>query len=979
MLSLPVETVDVASLPATSNVTATSNLTTILNLSLNLKTLLMLAWAMVVSLLGLRFLYREIRFRRKLKSATCLAENANQDLKIDFETLAKSAGVHRTVRIMCSEVALSVLGPRKSCQRRLQRMLDNDRRINPGIGWISICGLLLTAVVTLPQLSAASPQELTAESSGLLAGTKTVGDPADTWRFDLSVIDTEGKAVPNATVFVDGGNTPASNQIRIGKYIKTSREGDAFVCNNQGKLSIDFPAKPKQLQILFEMDGYGPYLARWVHPSRVNLIPHEFTVQVEHAWTVGGTVIDEDGNPVKGADVSCYIPYKRRSGGLSLRGKVNEVKTNEEGRWLFRQVPNSLYAVDDARVNHPAFQLGTLKLARPEFEIPQGGGDQSGGTITLTKGLTVSGRIVDEQGRPIVGATVRTLAAFDERRAISGEDGRYTIVGCQPKTLDVVATSPGMAIELNRVTIEPNSKDVDFLLNPSKGIRVRFVDEAGKPLAGLRILPVTWRGLSTTHWALNEILFNRFADENGVWEWKEAPLDEVAVSVGSPQSAWEETPLGDDNVMRTPLPEVLSGIRTLLARQAEYVITVPTKRFVSGEVTDAVTGEKIKSFRVVPGRIVEERRIWLGWRAIIGSGGTYRIPYTRRLDVEFIRIEANGYRSAVSRDIESDEGEVTLDFKLEPAEMTATQVVDAEDQPVSGADVVYATEESRLTIRNGHLSSYLGSENSLQLLTDDQGKVEFTTRLDPFQLLILHDRGFARVASENMTVPQQIKLTEWSVLEGNYLVGQEPARGIEVLVEAKGLEVRSNGRKGVPNIYVRYSGKTNGSGDFRFDRVVPGSNYVGHKKFAGESHRSGVFKKYVAVAGETQKLQLGEKGVSIAGRMLPPKVYNGSKIFMNAKLLLSPQKSTGDTGESNSNIFFKVTAREDGSFRIDDVPAGDWILTSSHRVRIGPDLVSIGSDPVKISVAPNDPSEKDVGDLLTKEKSRRKRPKRLGD
>ena len=842
--------------------------------------------------------------------------------------------------------------------------MSGAKKAKPGVGWVSIFGLLLIAAVSLPQASAAIPQELVAETNGLSVETKTDDGETDTWRFDLSVIDTDGKAVPNASVYLDAGKIRLSGQVKIGKHLETSRKGDAYQCNDQGELSIDFPTKPNQLQVLFEMDGYGPYLARWVHPSQANQIPNKFTAQVERAWTIGGTVIDENGNPVKDAEIQFYLRYKRRPNDVSISGKVSKVKTDEDGRWLFRQIPNSLYFVDDAKINHPAFQLKTLKLTRPKFEISLDSGNQTGGTITLSKGLMVSGRVVNEQGEAIVGATIRTVSYFDERTAISGEDGRYTIIGCQPEAIDLVATSPGMAIELNRGIIEPKSKDIDFVLKPSKGIRVRVVNEAGKPLAGSRVTPAGWSGSGITHWVTKDL--RQFADENGVWEWKEAPLVEVTAFIGAGESGWEETPLDEYNVLRTPEKEVFLGPVKLLPREQEYIITVPTKSFLSGKVTDAVTGEKLESFRVIPGRTAEERRSWFDWGTVFGSGGNYRIPYTRQLhNADFIRIEAVGYHSAISRDVKSDEGDVTLDFKLEPAEMTTTQIVDADGQPVFDAVVVYATEESNFFIRNGHLD-FSSMDNSLQLKTDDQGNVEFTNRSEPFLLLILHDRGFARVASEEMTVPKQIKLTEWSVLEGSYSVGQEPSIGIDVLVEAEGLEVRRNGRKGIPNIYARYSGKTNSNGNFRFDRVVPGNNYVGHKKYAGESHVSGVFKRYVAVAGETQNLQLGGKGVPIVGRMLPPKDLDGSKILMNAKLHLTPQKSKDDTGESNSDLFFKTTAKEDGSFRIDDVPSGDWVLTSSHRIPDGPNVIS---DPIKITVTNEDQGEKNIGDLITKEKS----------
>ena len=570
---LSADTTDSATLPAASNLTATSNS------SLNLTTILMFAWATTVGFLGLRFLSREIRFRRRLSSATRLA---NQDLKFDFQTLCESAGVRRPVRLLCSEavtapavhgilwpaiilptsalqlspaqlrwallhelahirrhdlafillqrvvswlfffhpavwianrsvhqlrefacddwailqnestqqddrstdageaflqilrsaaersrteVALSVLGlgPRKSCQQRLQRMLDTDRSIKPALGWVSICGLLLIATVTLPQLSAASPQELIGETDGSQPEATAIDDESGTWRFNLRVVDTEGEVVPKAIVHVDLVKTPLSQQTRTGKYLNRLPDGDVYECDDQGKLSIDFPAKPIRLQVLLRMDGYGRYRALWKDRGQVNQIPSEFTAEVERVGAIGGTVLDEDGNPIKDAEVSFFIYDKNRPGDLNLHGSTIRMKTDEEGRWVCRQFPKAQESAN-ALINHAAYPRKIVKFKRPEFEIAASVENQTGGKTKLSTGLTVSGRVVNEKGDPIAGATVCTASYDDQRQAISGKDGRYTIIGCLPGTKAVVANSPGMAVEEKSVSIEPGREEVDFVL-----------------------------------------------------------------------------------------------------------------------------------------------------------------------------------------------------------------------------------------------------------------------------------------------------------------------------------------------------------------------------------------------------------------------------------------------------------------------------------------------------------------------------------
>ena len=1061
------ETTDMANLAAASNPTATSSS------SLNLTTILMFAWAATVGFLGLSFLLREIRFRRRLRSAAHLT---NQHLKFDFQTLCKSAGVRRPVRLLRSEavtapavhgilrpsiilptsaleqlspaqlrwavlhelahirrhdlalillqrvvswlfffhpaiwisnrivhqqrefacddwailqsessehdsrstvageaflqilrsasersrsdVALSVLGlgPRKSCQQRLQRMLDMNRRIKGRIGWISSCGLLLTAAVTLPQLSAANAPEPIAEANGAQHEATTIDDETGTWRFTLSVVDTEGKAVPNAIVHLDMVRSSSSPQTLIGKYLNESPDGDTYECNDQGKLSIDFPAKPIRLQVLFRMDGYGRYRALWKDRGQVNQVPQEFTAHVERVKPIRGTVVDEDGNLVKDAEVSVFVKEKNRPGDVSLHGSTIRMKTDNQGRWMCRQFSEVPEYDTNVGVNHRAFQYKRLKIKRSEFEITSSGENQSGGTIKLSKGLTVSGRVVDAKGEPFAGATVRTGAYFDtQRQSITGNDGRYTIVGCRPGKTVVVADSPGMAVETKSVSIEPELKEVDFVLKPSKGIRVRFVDEAGNPLPGLKIFMENWRGKDEVYLKLSHV--NKDVDENGFWEWKEAPLDEFSIQIISPLSEWDETPLYQFRHQMSDRMEYFLGPQKLLARQDEYVVTVP-KRSVSGTVTDAVTGEKIKSFRLAPGMSQQEERpknpYWLRSEMRVGFDGTFRIPYTNHVCKKFFfRIDAAGYSSAVSRDIARDEGDVTLDFKLQPAETATTQILDAEGKPAAGSVVVLATGHTTIFIRNGYLNDI---DDGLEFKADDQGKVTFTPNsTEPFQLLILHDQGFARVASAKMAVPQQIKLTQWAVLEGKILNGQQPESAARITLDAKGLDSR-NGETGA-GIRVEYTGTTDSDGNFRFDRVVPGSNSVS---------QNGGGRKFVAVSGETRKLQVGGTGIPVVGRLLPPKGNDGSLDFKYANLILKSQKLNDDSKESDSGVFFHAVAKSDGSFRMDHIPSGNWVLTSSHQAMVGPDLIKLISDPIKITITPSDQAEKNIGDMIMK-------------
>ena len=74
-------------------------------------------------------------------------------------------------------------------------------------------------------------------------------------------------------------------------------------------------------------------------------------------------------------------------------------------------------------IGHPSFMPIRRFLERGEFGIEPG--RQPSSKITLDRGLTVTGKVTDEAGKPIAGALVRTKFFNDLREATTGPDGVY--------------------------------------------------------------------------------------------------------------------------------------------------------------------------------------------------------------------------------------------------------------------------------------------------------------------------------------------------------------------------------------------------------------------------------------------------------------------------------------------------------------------------------------------------------------------------
>ena len=172
-------------------------------------------------------------------------------------------------------------------------------------------------------------------------------------------------------------------------------------------------------------------------------------------------------------------------------GGGTDQKTDAAGKWHFDSVPVSMSEVF-VDINHPGFRPIRRPLTRGEFGIERG--REPVAKIVLDRGLTVTGRVTDEAGKPIVGALVRTKFLNDIREAKTGPDGVYRLAGCEPRAARIVVSAQGRAIDMKELNIEPDMGPVDFQMKPGGTVRIRVLDEKGNPVPKARIFFQRWRG-----------------------------------------------------------------------------------------------------------------------------------------------------------------------------------------------------------------------------------------------------------------------------------------------------------------------------------------------------------------------------------------------------------------------------------------------------------------------------------------------------
>jgi uncharacterized GH25 family protein len=609
-------------------------------------------------------------------------------------------------------------------------------------------------------------------------------------QFELQVVGPDGKPVLQSTVEIRTQPALTEQQILRGKFVGRRAYSTTVKTDEKGQLLLAIPARPKSFVLNIERPGYAPYWAEWDSRNHPEDVPEKFIAELEAGWSVGGVVVDSSGNPVQGATVHPYIKFKKRPGDSNDFYVGTNLKTDAEGKWHFHSVPASMKEVSIA-VNHRDYMPQRQSLARSEFSIEVGA--EPAGRIVLKRGVMVTGTVTDESGNPISGALIRTKFQNEARQAMSGVDGAYFLAGCEPRMTRIVVSAKGRALELKEVRIEPDMQPVDFKLKPGGHIRIKVLDEAGNPIPRTRIFFQQWRG-RVDYFEFDHV--NGYADANGIWEWNEAPLDEIKADISRP------------NGMQLP-------DQSLIAREEEYVFRPPPALVISGRVVDAKTRKPIDSFRVVPGEHWSATQVtWADWDSYNAKDGQYSIKRNRAYPAHLVRIEADGYKAAMSRQIEPDEGNVTIDFELKAAANIVPTILQPDGTPAVGAKVALGIAGSQIRLENGDIED--SQTYATRFVADDAGRVSFSQPDAAFQLVITHPSGFRHLKSAEAAIPETIKLTPWARVDGTFRVGSTPRPGVTLHINSDGIQSYGDD---APSIFANHETTTSRDGKFSFDRV----------------------------------------------------------------------------------------------------------------------------------------------------------------
>lgn len=672
----------------------------------------------------------------------------------------------------------------------------------------------------------------------------------------------------------------------------------------------------------------------------------------ERSGAVVGRVVDPNGAPIAGARAR----VARADGSDSATASSDE---------------SGSFRVADAPAG-PGLELvieheDHLPLTVPDLAV-LAGASLDVGEKTLEFGARVEGIVVDGNGSPLPGATVRLVAPFlvaregrdhGPRQRVTGEDGAFRFSGLSGGECFLLATAPShVASAPQTVTVKENglAGGVRVRLSPGRVVAGRVVgpDGAGVAGASVRVSGPARGGIVFSMADSDSGLSGARTGANGEFEIREAPEGPCTLSVRAEGFARAEA-------------ESSGG-------STDVVVSLQRMGTIQGIVFDSATGDPVPDFEAwaEPSSGLGEISLGSSKTRFGGHGfssGSERVRVSGAADGRFeiggldpgsyvVRVEAKGAAPGASETVTVPPAPAVAETTVRLERGGAIEGVVREEGTglaIEGATVLAVPskgggeeeDEDTVTV----ISSGAGSVDSDELFMSVAG--EATTdaagafavedlRAGTYRLVVRHpdhargDLAGLGVSAGERSGPVTIVLGAAGGIEG-YVSGMngEPVAGAPVTARNAGGLSRT--------------AKSDASGYYKIPSLTPGTYYVkrdsetpGGMRFVGVMRRSGAgaaeLPKPEGVAAEVTALAVTRVDfsdadlASIAGRLV-----DGEKPVAGASVHLTMKGAMAMPNMTQSD--------EEGGFAYERLDPGSYVL----EVRVPPDSRSILTETVELA------------------------------
>ncbi len=883
-------------------------------------------------------------------------------------------------------------------KQRLERIRSTaglPRCRSPRVVRVLCSGAILAVAATLGMIhvarsSAGETQEPARASSGTENETSRADTPAE---------------IVVEVVAGDTGKPIANPQARL----SIDDHRPLVAGDRDGKIRVDLRSRrfPNRVSIDVWADGFVQQQhVLFVTRNGKDEAVREKTITLFPATeTLGGKVVDEQGDPIVGArvEVSGKLGPNGRQAREELAYEVG-TRTDAKGEWRLRCFRNMVYA--------------NLSLFHPDYLSEYGWHDRPHGdgvhaaamkplrdftdVQVMARGVRLSGRVVDPQGKPIAGALVCWFEAAqlgpvsdeDLDRTTTDAEGRYELPHVRPTRVVILATAKGHAPSQLLMTAERSTSDLQITLAPPSVLSGQVVDPRGRPIEGAVVVVRTWKG---NPWPSLRFWTGR----DGRFRWDDAPSEPVVLAVGA---AGYETKFGE--TVRAGIPANFK-----LAR----------KITLAGKVIDARTKAPIEQAEASLGEPDGQG----GWRWRFAERVTVaNARLEARIDPDQhprfrIQIRAMGYDVYESPILDANHDQLAYNVSMIRHDTPTEAVLEGtalrpDGKPLANAQVAIAypipmgtaADHPMLVIANGRINA---TPEQAVATTDAEGRFKLTRDPDPrgryFSVVVAHPDFFGRASRKAFEAKPVVATAPWGRIEG-------VARAGAGVVGHATIQYQTDALRFLDTPYLDDSRETttDNEGRFAFEHVMPGDVRVA-RAFGTRLDRphwrtSGTL--VTVVPGETSKVVVGGNGRPIVAHIALPDGFDprgdyikNSNFQIESVQPLIPYPESmaqrwdeaasqwahkwwaspeGHAYRQKSYTFRQYGLDRDGVLRVADVPPGDYelrLIYSADRFVGGPPTPDrVAHLSLKFTVPEGDSGhERDPVDLgLLRPEPRRKQP-----
>lgn len=725
--------------------------------------------------------------------------------------------------------------------------------------------------------------------------------------------------------------------------------------DRNGIARIDFPRPPYTYgNIYVTDDGHVSMATQFQNGEQW---PADYVLKLPPGAAIGGQVVNEAGQPVPDVKVEVSV-----LAALLTRREFIDVQTSQStdanGHWWIDTIP--------ADNNHIRVYFSHSNFVAAATNLPVNTPDATSAVVTLQKGISVTGTVVDFNGQPVPGATVRQLNVTRNilsapatnliESAKSDGAGHFELAHINSGAVELSIQAEGLSPVVLRTNA--STDPVKLLISLARGrvLRGRVLDQSGTPVTNATVsTQPDWRRTQEIAWTTN-------TDTEGRFEWDSAPAQALGYAFQADGFSYHGESLPADDTEHAVTLSRWESSGSGLVR-------------VRGTALDADSGQPLDEFKVLFGSgpesmppvfafVTEGKDGHFDFQKI--PGGTFQVA-----------IEKDGYAPVVSTNLLAKNGDPILAFELHKDSGFNAEVLLPDGTPAANANVFLYQRRDVVGIdATGEIHLQLETAPA-HTQTDARGHFSFASVLDPRGFLVIHDGGYADVPLSAFN--GKITLQSWGRVQGRLLVGGHPGAGQSVCLADLIFPSYGNGRV-EPPLHLWRVTKTDSDGNFAFDKVPPGERLVSQcftqPNFARETGYYETQEKPVTVnPGSVTQVELGGTGTTVTGQAtfatatepinwkevvaelrlkIPdaldqppprPEDYSTSVLSWNASLGLDEAQRTFWSSSRGREVVrsmrsYAAYCSADGSFSIPDVPPGEYELKIDLRgsVMFGPNV-----------------------------------------